>query len=167
MKKLGLLLVFVASLSFAQQEAAPVQLTPLPPKPTCVIILKNGACADLWRNYNQAVAQRLAEQIKMYANRQSQLASAQATAPLQQQIADLTKLTTDEQAQIKNLQEQMQAESTAALQAKADAHTAGLEMGAGIGAGSMLLLAGIIFGVRKMTQGFTVVKKEQVKAASA
>ena len=93
MKKLGLLLVFATSLSIAQQETAPVQLTPLPPKPTCVIILKNGACADLWRSYNQAVAQRLAEQIKMYANRQSQLATEQATAPLQQQIADLTKLT--------------------------------------------------------------------------
>jgi hypothetical protein len=100
-------------------------------------------------------------------NRQSELASTQATAPLQQQIADLTKLTTDEQAQIKTLQEQMQADSAAALQAKADAHTAGLEMGAGIGAGAMLLLVGIIFGIRKMTQGFTVTKKEQARAASA
>jgi len=165
--KLGLLLVFVTSLSFAQPEATPAQLTPLPPKPTCVIILKNGACADLWRNYNQAVAQRLAEQIKMYANRQSQLASAQATAPLQQQIVDLTKLTTDEQTQIKSLQEQMQAEATAALQAKADAHTEGLEMGAGMGTGGMLFLVGLVFGIRRMTQNFTVTKKEQVKAASA
>ncbi len=32
MNKLGLLLVFAASLSFAQQSAAPAQLTPLPPK---------------------------------------------------------------------------------------------------------------------------------------
>jgi len=167
MKKLGLLLVFASSLTFAQQEAAPVQLTPLPPKPTCVIILRNGACADLWRNYNQAVAQRLGEQIKLYANRQSQLASAQATAPLQQQIADLTKLTTDEQAQIKSLQEQMQAESTAALQAKADAHTEGMQKGVAFGVGGMLLLVGLVFGIRKMTQGFTVVKKEQAKAASA
>lgn len=167
MKKLGLLLVFATSLSIAQQETAPVQLTPLPPKPTCVIILKNGACADLWRSYNQAVAQRLAEQIKMYANRQSQLATEQATAPLQQQIADLTKLTSDEQSQIKSLQEQMQTESSAALQAKADAHTAGLELGAGIGASGMLILVGLIFGIKKVTQGFTVVKKEHAKAASA
>lgn len=38
------------------------------------------AKADLWRNYNQAVAQRLGEQIKLYANRQAQLEAA----PLQQ-----------------------------------------------------------------------------------
>ena len=73
MRKIGLLLIFAASLSFAQtpeSPAAPVQLTPVPPKPTCVVILRNGACADMWRNYNQAVAQRLGEQIKLYANRQ-------------------------------------------------------------------------------------------------
>jgi len=109
----------------------------------------------------------LGEQIKLYANRQSQLATEQATAPLQQQIADLTKLTTDEQAQIKSLQDQMQADSTAALKAESDAHTEGIQKGAGFGAGGMLLLVGIVFGIRKMTQGFTVTKKEQAKAASA
>lgn len=163
MKKIGLLLVFAASLSFAQSSAAPVELTPLPPKPTCVIILRNGACSDLWRNYNQAVTQRLGEQIKNYANRQAQLAAA----PLEQQVTDLTKLTNDEQAQIKSLQEQMQADAVAAVEAKADAHTAGLQKGAGLGAGGMLLLVGIIFGIRKFTQGFTVTKKAQAKAASA
>src|SRR5580704_14199315 len=131
MKKLGFFLVFAASLSFAQQPEAPAQLTPLPPKPTCVIILRNGACADLWRNYNQAAAQRLGEQIKIYANRQAQLEAA----PLQQQVTDLTKLTTDEQEQIKTLQAEMQADSAAALQAKSDAHREGLEYGGGIGAG--------------------------------
>jgi hypothetical protein len=167
MKKFTILLVFVASLSLAQQEAAPVQLTPLPPKPTCVIILRNGACADLWRNYNQAVAQRVGEQIKLYVNRQSQLASSQATAPLLEHIADLTKLTTDEQAQIKTLQEQMQSESVAALQAKTDAHTEGLQKGAALGAGGILLLAGLVFGIKKLTQDFTVTKKEHAKAAAA
>jgi hypothetical protein len=163
MKKLGLLLVFVASLSFAQQEADSVQLTPVPPKPTCVIILRNGACADLWRNYNQAMGQRLGEQIKIYVNRQTQLASTQATAPLQQHIADLTKLTTDEQAQIKSLQEQMQADSAAALVEKSAAHREGLEYGSGIGAGAMLLIVGLIFGFRN----FSVTKKPQSRAASA
>jgi hypothetical protein len=164
MNKIGLL-IFAASLSFAQSSAqsAAVQLTPLPPKPTCVIILRNGACADLWRSYNQAVAQRLGEQIKNYANRQAQLEAA----PLQQQVTDLAKLTNDEQAQIKSLQEQMQADSAAALQAKADAHTIGLQEGMGWGVGGTLLLVGIVFGIRKMTQGFTVTKKEQGKAASA
>jgi len=163
MKKLGLLLVFVASLSFAQQEADSVQLTPVPPKPTCVIILRNGACADLWRNYNQAMGQRLGEQIKIYVNRQTQLASTQATAPLQQHIADLTKLTTDEQAQIKSLQEQMQADSAAALVEKSAANREGLEYGSGIGAGAMLLIVGLIFGFRN----FSVTKKPQSRAASA
>jgi len=164
MKNFGLLFVFAVSLSFAQQQStAPVQLTPLPPKPTCVAILKNGACADLWRNYNQAVAQRLGEQIKLYANRQAELASTQATAPLQQQIADLTKLTTDEQAQIKTLQEQMQAESAAAIEAKAVAHKEGLQYGGGIGAGAMLVLFGLVFVIKN----FSVTKKPQARAASA
>jgi flagellar biosynthesis chaperone FliJ len=41
-------------------------------------------------------------------NRQKELASQQATAPLQQQIADLNKLISDQQAQIAKLQQQMQ-----------------------------------------------------------
>lgn len=178
MKKFGLfLLVLATSLSFAQ-GAAPVQLTQVPPKPTCVVILQNGSCADLWRAYNQAFQQRTREELQLYVNRQKELASSQATAPLQQQIADLNKLVTDQQEKIRNLQEQMQSESasalqqtqaasTAALQEKSAAHAAGMEIGAGLGAGGMLVLVGIVFGIRKMTQGFTVTKKEQAKAASA
>lgn len=162
MRKIGLLLIFAASLSFAQtaeSPAAPVQLIPVPPKPTCVVILRNGACADMWRNYNQAVAQRLSEQIKLYANRQAQLEAA----PLQQRVTDLTKLTNDEQAQIKSLQEQMQADSAAALVEKSAAHREGLEYGSGIGAGTTLLIFGVIFGFRN----FSVTKKPQSRAASA
>jgi hypothetical protein len=159
MKKLGFFLVFAASLSFTQQPETPVQLTPLPPKPTCVIILRNGACADLWKNYNQAVAQRLGEQIKIYASRQAQLAAA----PLQQQVADLTKLNADEQTQIKILEEQMQADSAAAIQEKSAAHREGLQYGSGIGAGVMLLIFGVIFSLRN----FSVTKKPQSRAASA
>lgn len=165
MNKLGILLIFAASLSFAQTAqtpAATVPLTPLPPKPTCDIILSNGACADLWRSYNQAVAQRVGEQ-KKYANRQAQLEAA----PLQQQVSDLTKLTADERTQIKRLQEQMQSDSTTALQAKVDAHTIGLQEGIGWGVGAMLLLVGAVFGITKMTPGFTITEKEQAKAASA
>jgi hypothetical protein len=159
MKQIGLFLVFATSLAFAQQSAAPVQITPLPPKPACTPILRKGNCAELWRNYNQAVAQRLGEQIKIYADRQAQLASA----PLQQQVTDLTKLTADEQTQIKNLQEQMQADSAAALQEKSAAHRDGLEYGSGIGTGIMLLICGVIFGLRN----FSVTKKPQSRAASA
>ena len=159
MKKLGLLLVFATSMTLGQQPANPQQLTPLPPKPTCVVILRNGACADLWRNYNQAAAQRLGEQIKIYANRQAQLEAA----PLQQQVTDLTKLNADEQEQIKTLQAEMQADSAAALQAKSDAHKEGLEYGGAIGAGAMLLICGLIFGLRN----FSLTKKPQPQSRAA
>jgi hypothetical protein len=165
MKKLGLLLVFAATLSFTQQ-AAPVQLTQVPPKPTCVVILQNGSCADLWRAYNQAVQQRTREELQLYVTRQKELASSQATAPLQQQIAGLNKLVNDQQEQIKNLQEEMQSDAMAALQGKAEAHLRGMQKGAGFGAGGMFLFVAIVFGIRKMTQGFTVTKKVQAKAAS-
>jgi hypothetical protein len=159
MKTLAFWLLIAGSLSFAQQPEAPVQLTPLPPKPACTPILRNGNCAELWKNYNQAVAQRLGEQIKIYANRQAQLASA----PLQQQVTDLTKLNADEQTQIKTLQQQMQAESAVALQEKSAAHAEGLEYGGAIGAGVMLLVCGLIFGLRN----YNVTKKPQARAASA
>ncbi len=159
MKTFGILLVLAAPLMCAQSPTAPEQLTPVPPKPSCVIILRNGACADLWRNYNQAVAQRLGEQIKIYAKRQAELASA----PLQQQVADLTKLSTDQQNQIKTLQGQIQADSTASLQEKSPAHRDGLEYGSGIGAGITSLVVGLIFGFRN----FSLTKKPQERAASA
>jgi hypothetical protein len=184
MRKIGLLLVFAASLSFAQRKAAdpvvpvapvlvdsptPTQLTQVPPKPTCIpyALFSGAACNDLWNAYKQALAQRQQQEFQLHVNRQKELVSAQVTVPLQQQIADLNKLTTDQQDQIKKLQEQMQADAVAAVEAKADAHTAGLQKGAGLGAGGMLLLVGIVFGIRKFTQGFNVTKKEQAKAASA
>jgi hypothetical protein len=160
------------------QSAAPVQLTQVPPKPTCTLIFNTGSCSDLWRNYNQAVQQRTREELQLYVNRQKELASTQATAPLQQQIADLNKLATDQQSQIKKLSEQIQSDSSTALQAKSDyatavvqaktaAHTEGLQQGAGIGVGATLLLFGLIFGIKRLTRNFTVTKKSQARAASA
>jgi hypothetical protein len=152
------------------QSAAPEQLKQVTPRPT-------------WRNYNQTVLQRTREELQreelqLYVDRQKELASTQATAPLQQLIADLNKLATDQQAQIKKLSDQIQADSTAALQAKSDyatallhaktaAHTEGLQQGAGIGVGATLLLFGLIFGIRRLTRKFTVTKKPQARAASA
>jgi flagellar biosynthesis/type III secretory pathway protein FliH len=152
------------------QSAAPVQLTQVPPKPT-------------WRNYNQTVLQRTREELQreelqLYVDRQKELASTQATAPLQQLITDLNKLAADQQAQIKRLSDQIQSDATAAiraksdyatavLQAKAAAHTEGLQQGAGIGVGATLLLFGLVFGVRRLTRNFTVTKKPQARAASA
>jgi hypothetical protein len=160
------------------QAAAPVRITEVPPKPTCTQIFNTGPCADLWRNYNQAVQQRPREELQRHVNRQKELASTQATAPLQQQISDLKKLAEDERQQIEKLQDrmqvdsaaavrQMQADSTAILQARSFAHTEGLLQGAGIGVGGTLLLFGLMFGVRKLRRNFTVIKKPQARAASA
>ena len=150
--------------------AAAVQLPPVPLKPTCHLIFKTGPCADSWRNYNQAVQQWN----QLYVKHQQQVAASQAAAPLQQQIADLNKLTSDlkkigddENQQITMLQEQMQADATAALQARSAAHTQGLQQGAGIGVGASLILFALIFGVKKLVSGFTVTKKTQARAASA
>jgi hypothetical protein len=94
--------------------------------------------------------------------------------PLQQQISDLNKLVTDQQAQIKKLNDQIQTDATAALQQKADdasttlqAKKTALEQGAGVGAGATLVLLGLIFGIKRFTSNFTVTKKPQAKAASA
>src|SRR5882762_2901091 len=109
MKKFGLLWVFVASLSFAQQP--PAQLTQVPPKPTCTLLFSTGSCADLWRNYNQALQQR-----------QQEIASTETAAPLQQQISELRKLADDEQQQITKLNDHIQADATADIQDKSAAH---------------------------------------------
>lgn len=179
MKKIILvaLLLAVAALLNAQ---TPAQLTTVPPKPTCnpaALAMFGGGpdCQDRWNLYNQAVQQRTREELQLYVNRQKDLASSQATAPLQQQIADLNKLATDQQDQIKKLSEQIQADATTALQAKsADAtalaqaqtaaHTQGLEQGAGIGVIGTLVLVGAFFTIKKMTGGQTASK---AKAATA
>lgn len=170
MKGLGLLLVFAGTFSVAQ--SAPTQFTQIPPKPTCnvgALPLFGGGpdCQDRWNIYNQAVQQRAREEVMAYVNRQKDIAASQASAPLQQQIADLNKLSTDQQAQIKRLGEQIQADAAASLQAKAEAHTEGVKQGAGFGAGGVLMLIGLIFGIRKLSQDFSVTKKSQAKAASA
>ncbi len=167
--------VFFAASLLAQSS----QFTEIPPKPTCnpaALPLFGGGpdCQDRWNLYNRAVQQRTREELQNYVNRQKELASSEATAPLQQQIADLKKLSDDEQQQIKKLTEQIEADAQAknedakvAIQAKDAAHTAGMEQGAGIGFGATLALVGIIFGIKKITANFTVTKKPQAKAASA
>ena len=116
---------------------------------------------------HQASQQRAREELQLYVNRQKELASSQATAPLQQQIAELNKLTTEQQGQIKKLHEQMQTDATSALQAKSAAHNEGVQQGAGIGVAATLILFGLVHTVRKLTNSFTVTKKTQTRAASA
>jgi cobalamin biosynthesis Mg chelatase CobN len=183
-----LLLLLTVGLGSAAQDT--VRLTQIPPKPSCTPFLNTGACADLWRNYNQAVAQRQREELQVYVNRQKELASAAATAPLQQQITDLNKLVADQQDQIKKLQEQIQTDAAAALQAKHDeaaaavaeakkeaaaesavaqatAHKEGMWKGIWLGAGAMLVLVIVLFVVRRFTRDLTITKKPQASSASA
>ena len=153
-----------------QAPETSTQLTQVPPQPTCAQIFNTGTCADLWKNYRQALAQRQREEAQLYINRQKELASAEATAPLQQQIADFRKLVGDQQAQIKNLQdkmqEQIQADSIAAAQGRFAAHRQGLQQGSGIGVVASLVLYAFISAVRKLT-GRADVDKPQAQAASA
>ncbi len=161
------------------QVQAPVQLTQVPPKPTCNPnnIFNGSDCQDRINLYNQAVQQRTREELQLYVSRQKELASSQATAPLQQQITDLNKLVSDQQGQIKKLGDQIQADataalqqtqaaSTAALQAQTAAHTNGLQQGAGIGVAVSLLLYAVVYGIKKLTSSFAVTKKPQAQAAA-
>lgn len=141
------LFLLVVCLTAIAQDASPTepqqtqaQLTQIPPKPTCnpaALALFGGGpdCQDRWNIYNQAVAQRQREELQLYVNRQKDIATTQATAPLLQQI--------------KKLQEQMQTEASAALQARTDAHKEGVQQGAATGVVGTLALVGLIFGVRR------------------
>jgi hypothetical protein len=138
------------------QDAAAIQIPPVPTRPSCTQMFKTGPCANSWNDYHQAVAQWN----QLYIKRQQQLAASQASAPLQQRIADLNKLTTDlkklsddEHQQITMMTAQAQADSAAAVQWKSAAHTQGLQEGTGIGVGATLLLFGLIFGVKKLMGG--------------
>ena len=59
-------------------------------------------------------------------------------------------------------QQQTQANAAAALK-----QVRRFQRRAGIGAGAMLVLFGLVFGIRKLTQNFSVTKKPQSHAASA
>src|SRR5712692_1701353 len=154
MRLTGVALVLFASSTFAGPQAP--QLTVVPPKPTCTLLFRTGSCADLWRTYNEALARRQQEEIQLYVNRQKELASQAATAPLQQQIADLTKLTADQQAQISKLQAQMQSDATSAIDARQNAHQQGLLEGIGIGGAGVLVLIAVVLGVRRVSRSFTI-----------
>lgn len=155
----GMLLALLVSFGLGATAQQTTQLTQVPPKPTCTVIFNTGTCADLWRNYNQALAQRQQEELQLYVNRQKQLASEAATAPLQKQVADLNKLTTDLQDQISKLQKQMQADSAAALEARAAAHQQGMWYGSAIGVGATFFLFAIMFAAKRFTHSFTISRK--------
>jgi len=141
------------------QSEIPVQLTVVPPKPTCnpASIFTGTDCQDRINLYNQAVEQRRQQELQLYVNRQKELASA----PLQQQIASLNKLTADQQAQIKNLQSQIQTQTVASIAAR----NQGLQQGVGMGVGATLVLFALIFGIRRLMKNFTVTKKPQAPQA--
>jgi hypothetical protein len=152
------------------QSDEQIQLPPVPTRPPCKLLFKTGPCADSWRDYHQAVAQWN----QLYIKHQQELAASQASAPLQQQLGDLSKFTTDlkkladdREQQITLMQEQMQADSATALQAKSAAHIRGLQQGTGIGVIATLLLLGVIFAIRRLTRSFTITKNPRARVASA
>jgi hypothetical protein len=153
-------ILIVSSTSVAIGQQTP-QLTVVPPKPTCTLLFQAGSCYDLWRNYNQAVARRQQEEIQLYVNRQKELASQAATAPLQQQIADLTILTEGQQSQIRKLQQKIESDAPAALEARLNAHQQGLWEGVAIGGAGVLILIAVVLGVRRISRSFTITKKSQ------
>jgi hypothetical protein len=155
MRRIGIMaFVFLTLIGVNAMGQQRPQLTPVPPKPTCTIILRNGACADLWRAYNAAVAQRTREELQLYVDRQKELASSAATAPLQEQISSLTKLNADQQSRIAELQKQMESDAAAALEARqADAtaaHQEGLVRGLEMGIGGSFVLIVLIFGITRL-----------------
>ena len=86
MRHVAITLAVLAVCLTASAQTPQPQLTQVPPKPTCHLLFKTGPCADMWAAYNQAVQQRTREELQLYVSRQKDIASAQATAPLQQQI---------------------------------------------------------------------------------
>jgi hypothetical protein len=173
MRKLApllLLLILGTSVLLAQQQP----LTQVPPKPTCTLIFKTGPCADLWRAYNQALAQRQREEIQLYVERQKELASQAATAPLQQQIADLNRLVSEQQAQLTKLQRQIEADAASAVQVKeadaadkADARQRGLWLGYSLGWGSAIVALAIWVAISRLLRSRGNNSKPQASSASA
>jgi hypothetical protein len=156
-----LLVVLVISSTVVAIGQQTPQLTDVPPKPTCTLLFQTGSCADVRRNYNQAVARRQQEEIQLYVNRQKELASQAATAPLQQQIANLTILTEGQQAQIRKLQQKIESDASSALEARLNAHQQGLWEGAAVGGAGVLVLIAVILGVRRISRSFAITKKSQ------
>ena len=133
-------------------QVSPQPLTEIPPKPTCNPnnIFNGTDCQDRINIYNQAVQKRQAEELQLYVNRQKELATSQAVAPLQAQIADLTK-------QVGTLHEQMKQQTAASVVGQSNAHAQGMMQGAGIGVVGSLILYGIV----RFARGFTIQPKSR------
>jgi hypothetical protein len=96
--------------------------------------------------------------------------SQPADTPLPQQIAGLQKLTAAQQAHIKTLKDtlrlQMQYDAAAQTQVQSSTRQQSLAQGAGISAGAMLLIFGVILLATKQNQAKSTLKP-QARAASA
>jgi hypothetical protein len=156
---LPVILIFSSIIAVGQQTAVETTVTVVPPKPSCTLLFRTGSCSDLWRNYNQAVATRRQEEIQLYVNRQKELASQAATAPLQQQISGLTRLTTDQQTQIGKLHQQMQADQSAGVESIQTSHQQGLLEGIGVGGAAALILMAITLAISGFSPKFTITSK--------
>jgi hypothetical protein len=72
-----------------------------------------------------------------------------------------------QQERIQNLQQQLQAQNSAAPLAEVKAQAEGVQQGAMLGFGAALVLFAIFFGVKKLLKSFSIKKKPQARAASA
>src|ERR1700732_2438165 len=133
------------------QSASPVQLTQVPPEPTCSRSLFSGDCQHRWNIYNEALLRRTREELQ-----KERSPSPQGPGLLAYQKAEI------QADAIAALQATFDS-ADAVRQAKTEAHTEGLQQGAGIGMGASLLLFGLIFGIRRMMRT-SPFKKPQARA---
>ena len=166
--------LFASWLAFGQQQQPQQQqaqqILQAPVRPTCVPLFSGGACQSQWNQYQQAVAQynqamyqqrvqAWAQQQQAAAQQAAQQAATDAAAPLQRTI-DAQKIAIDaEENRIKALNDQIEANIAADKKTLDLATTRALEYGIYIGGGGALLLFGLGFGIRRLTQGFSVVRR--------
>ena len=72
-----------------------------------------------------------------------------------------------QQGRIQNLQQQLQAQNSAAPIAEVNAQAEGVQQGAILGFGAALVLFAILFGLSKLFKSFSHTNKPQARAASA
>src|SRR5438876_3153080 len=123
-----------------QLEAVP----DLPPEPHCVTWYSGSPCDVLKQQYQIAVEKRqgaeLRNFVKVKQGEAANLAAAQTSAPLQQQISALQDQNGELQTQLQQLRAQTQQQLITAIQAKEAAHDEGFREGLYRGIGVVLVI---------------------------
>ncbi len=129
------------------QTSAQLPVAPAPAKPGCFVWFPGDPCDQLIQQYNQAMAQR-----------QLQEWQAQATTPLQKQIAEQQKKIAEQENQIQFLQIRLESQTVDALQSQARNQAFLDGMGAVIGAG--LAFYATVAGFRRLARRSRSPKRE-------